>query len=67
MSGFLVLLILVALLFPLLLYVFTERETADPQVVTRREAERMAKERGGRRTGREDPRDDADDDRRAGK
>lgn len=62
MSGFVVVFLLVAILFPLLLYVFVERETADPQVVDRAEAERLAQERGGRRTGREAPRDDADDD-----
>jgi len=57
MSGFIVVFLLVAILFPLLLYVFVERETADPQVLNRTEAERLAKERGGR-----DVPDDADDD-----
>jgi len=50
MSGFLVLFFLAAILFPLVLYVFVERETADPTVLDRAEAERVAQERGGRRS-----------------
>ena len=39
------------------LYLITERETSDPRVVDRSEAERLAKARGGRQASRN--RDDA--------
>lgn len=47
--GFVVVLILAVFLAPVALYLLTERETADPQVVDRSAAERLAKARGGRR------------------
>lgn len=49
MSALLALFVLVAVALPLLLYVFVERETADPEILNRSEAERLARERGGRR------------------
>jgi len=50
MSGFLVLFLPAAILFPLLLYVFVEREIADPTDRDDAEAERVAQERGGRQS-----------------
>jgi hypothetical protein len=59
MSGMFVLFVGVALLAPLLLYYFTERETANPTVVSRSEAEQIAQKRGGRPDAREA--DDSDE------
>ncbi|WP_226480748.1 hypothetical protein [Natrinema amylolyticum] len=48
MSVVLGLFLLASLAIPLVLWLAISRETADPTVVDRAEAERIAKERGGR-------------------
>ncbi|WP_226039544.1 hypothetical protein [Natrinema sp. DC36] len=47
-----VILLLVSLVIPLVLWLAISRETSDPTVMDRREAERIAKERGGREPSR---------------
>lgn len=48
MSGAVLVLLLVAIGTSFFLYLLIENETADPTIVDRSEAERMAKRRGGR-------------------
>ncbi|OLZ39584.1 hypothetical protein A6E15_00660 [Natrinema saccharevitans] len=52
MAVTVVLLLVVSLAIPLVLWLAISRETSDPTVVDRREAERIAKERGGREPSR---------------
>ncbi|MFC4542723.1 hypothetical protein ACFO5R_12405 [Halosolutus amylolyticus] len=47
-AAFVFVFLLFALAIPLLLWLAIENETSDPAVVDRSEAERIAKERGGR-------------------
>ncbi|PCR92515.1 hypothetical protein [Natrinema ejinorense] len=47
-----ILVVLASLAVPLVLWLAISRETSDPTVVDRAEAERIAKERGGRDTAR---------------
>jgi len=44
--------------FPVVLYILIERETSDPTIVDRSEAERLARKQGGRRSGRHRGTDD---------
>lgn len=56
--------ILLALAFPVLLYIYTQQEISNLNVMDRSEAERVARDRGGRpgRDGEQrDDRDDTDD------
>ncbi|ELZ18269.1 hypothetical protein C478_01385 [Natrinema thermotolerans DSM 11552] len=52
MAVTVVILLVVSLAIPLVLWLAISRETSDPTVVDRREAERIAKERGGREPSR---------------
>ena len=54
MEGFALVFVLFAIAIPLAIWVVIETETADPTVVDRSEAERIAKERGGRGGSRSD-------------
>jgi|GEM_PF-736237 hypothetical protein len=52
MAVTVVILLLVSLAISLVLWLAISRETSDPTVVDRREAERIAKDRGGREPSR---------------
>jgi len=62
--GF-VFLVAIALVIPLILWAAISQETSNPTVVDRAEAERIAKERGGRQSSRSSsPSGDSGSDRR---
>jgi len=64
MSEFVFLLVVLSLLVvgPLLLYLGVDRETSDPTIVNRSEAEQIARDRGGRPEVRESSREQETDD-----
>ncbi|MDS0476666.1 hypothetical protein [Natrinema sp. 1APR25-10V2] len=61
MGSVFVFMLLIAVAFTLVLWLAISRETSDPTVVDRAEAERIAKERGGRRPSAGATRDDDDE------
>lgn len=64
MSEFVFLLVVLSLLVggPLLLYLAVDRETSNPTIVNRSEAEQIAQDRGGRPEARERSREQETDD-----
>ena len=66
MTVVFIIVLLGTIAIPFVLWLAISRETSDPTVVDRAEAERIAKERGGRQPSAEAMRDDDDerDDRR---
>jgi len=61
-AGVLVILPVIGVLPLLVLYLVIDRETSEPTVVKRSEAEKMAQDRGGRPAAREPDRADGPDD-----
>ena len=70
-GAFFLLVVAIAIVVPVVMYLFVVGETADPTVVDRTEGERLAQERGGRpvareHTGHADRTDDRSDSGAAG-
>ncbi|SDC36008.1 hypothetical protein [Natrinema hispanicum] len=61
MAVVLGLVVVMALVVPFLLWLLIDQETSNPTIVDRADAERIAKERGGRQSSTDRTSDDDDD------